>query len=564
MSVVGGWFAALLLVATPLLPLGLLLWTALAASGRRWIAALLSIAPLPGLAAALWARDTSVTFDHGRLQIGLTVDGPRAILLGASALLWSLAGAYTARALADDPRRIRFVVAWLLSLSGCLGVFIAADLGSFYLLYALVSLAAWGLVVHDGTPGARRAAALYVGLAVIGEALLLLAFVLLADAGPGESLRIDHVVAGLAASPRRDQTLVFLLLGFGLKMGLVPLHGWLPIAHPAAPAPGSAVLSGAIIKTGVIGMVLFLPLGTAGLDPALRWEAGWGHWLVVVGFVTAFYTAMVGLSQSNPKTVLAYSSASQMGVVAALIGVGVMQADATAPTIATFYALHHVLTKGALFLGVGVLAVASRGQHRALLIVLLLLGLSIPGLPFSGGSVAKLATKALFDTGPLKLLATLSAIASTMLMLHFALRLWTKGVPSDSTAPRGMLMPWALLALAAVVLPWILLPATTGIGLGAALSLGALWAALWPILAGAAGLFLLRALLAAWKPLARRAEPTIPEGDIIVLLVRGWQAGGRLSRACDPLDRLLRTWWVAGGLLVAALVVMGLVAGGRG
>ena len=97
-------------------------------------------------------------------------------------------------------------------------------------------------------------------------------------------------------------------------MGLVPLHVWLPLAHPAAPMPASAVLSGAIIKAGVIGLIRFLPLDGSLAD----WSAG----LTSLGLVTAFYAVAVGITQANPKTVLAYSSVSQMGFVAAVLGAG--------------------------------------------------------------------------------------------------------------------------------------------------------------------------------------------------------------------------------------------------
>ena len=224
---------------------------------------LLGLAPLPALAAALLASDgPPLVLDQARLQITLALDPPAALLLGVAALLWSAAGFY-ARTYMAGPGRGRFAVWWLLTLTGSLGVFIAADMASFYLTFGLASLAAWGLVVHDGTPRARRAGEIYLVLAVLGEICLLIAFALLAAAIPGESLAIREVAAVLPASPWRDLTLALLIAGFGLKMGLVPLHVWLPLAHPAAPMPASAVLSGVIVKAGVIGLIRFLPVEAA-------------------------------------------------------------------------------------------------------------------------------------------------------------------------------------------------------------------------------------------------------------------------------------------------------------
>jgi formate hydrogenlyase subunit 3/multisubunit Na+/H+ antiporter MnhD subunit len=158
--------------------------------------------------------------------------------------LWLAAGLYAWRYLGSQPNAGRFAVWWLLTLTGSLGVFLAADLASFYLTFSLLSLAACGLVIHDGTPRALRAGTVYLVLAVVGEICLLMAFALLSAATPGATLAIRDAVALLPQSPWRGLTLALLVAGFGLKMGLVPLHVWLPLAHPAAPMPALAVLSG--------------------------------------------------------------------------------------------------------------------------------------------------------------------------------------------------------------------------------------------------------------------------------------------------------------------------------
>ena len=130
---------------------------------------------------------------------------PAALLLGGAALLWSAAGAYARGLSARDPAPRRFAAWWLLTLTGSLGVFIAGDLGSFYLAFAVVSLAAFGLVVHDGTPRARHAAAVYLLLAVVGEACLLLAFALLAADDPRRQPGDPRRRRG-ACPPRRGGT----------------------------------------------------------------------------------------------------------------------------------------------------------------------------------------------------------------------------------------------------------------------------------------------------------------------------------------------------------------------
>ena len=207
--------AQTLLVAALAVPTAMLL-ACLSRSLRARMTDLLALAPLPALAAALLAYDgPPLVLDQARLQITLALDPPAAMLLGVAALLWSAAGLY-ARTYMGQANRSRFAVWWLLSLTGSLGVFMAADMASFYVFFGMASLAAWGLVIHDGTPDTLRAGALYLGLAVLAEICLLMAFALLAAATPGSSLLISDAVALLPTSPGRNATLAFLIAGFGL------------------------------------------------------------------------------------------------------------------------------------------------------------------------------------------------------------------------------------------------------------------------------------------------------------------------------------------------------------
>jgi formate hydrogenlyase subunit 3/multisubunit Na+/H+ antiporter MnhD subunit len=218
---------------------------------RHHMPSLLALAPLPALAAALLVSPgTMLVLPEPPFRMTLALDAPGAMLLGVSALLWSAAGAYASVHLRADPNAGRFAEWWLLTLAGNIGVFIAADLVSFYLTYSVVSLAAWGLIVHDGTLASRRAGIVYVGLAVLGEAFLLMAFVFMAAATSDGSLLIHDAVAALPSSPWRGAALVLLILGFGLKIGLVPGHVWMPLSYTAAPIPVAAALSGSGSRPG--------------------------------------------------------------------------------------------------------------------------------------------------------------------------------------------------------------------------------------------------------------------------------------------------------------------------
>jgi formate hydrogenlyase subunit 3/multisubunit Na+/H+ antiporter MnhD subunit len=378
-----------------------------------------------------------------------------------------------------------------------------------------------------------------MAFALIGEAVLLIAFVMLAAGEPSGSLWIRDVVGALPTSPWRDAALALIIIGFGMKIALAPLHGWMPLTYTAAPIPAAAVLSGAGVKAGVIGLIRFLPLGDA--------FPGWGEALAWVGFISAFYGVAIGVTQRDPKTMLAYSSVSQMGVIAAALGMALASARQGGATEVAFYAANHVLVKAALFLTVGAV-VALGGRARTLaLIVAALLGLSLAGLPLTGGSLAKLAVKDLFGDGAAGLASQLSAAATTALMLAFVMRLARSPREAGALSPR-CLWSWAALAAVALLLPWLLFPA---IGSPAeALEPAKLIDAIWPMLVGAA--------LAAGLWAVDDRLPGIPAGDVIAAEEAAFRASLPLGAAFERVDRDLRQWPAAGlALLMVALALAG-------
>jgi len=509
---------------------------------RHHMPSLLALAPLPALAAALLVSPgTMLVLPEPPFRMTLALDAPGAMLLGVSALLWIAAGAYASIYLRADPNAGRFAEWWLLTLAGNIGVFVAADLVSFYLTYSVVSLAAWGLIVHDGTPASRRAGIVYVGLAVLGEAFLLMAFVFMAAATSNGSLLIRDAVAALPSSPWRGAALVLLMLGFGLKIGLVPGHVWMPLAYTATPIPAAAALSGAGVKAGVIGLIRFLPLGAS--------MPQWGEALAAAGLLSAFYGVVVGITQKNPKTVLAYSSISQMGLLAAALGMSLASGDAEAGLGASFSAAHHVLVKGGLFLAIGLAALAG-ARLWPVLIPAAVLALGLGGLPLTGGALVKLAVKAQFGEGVGGALATISAAGSTLLMLHF-LRCVIRTAPdrTETAQPVGYSGTWLLVAIAAVAVPWALFPAVGRGSPSQALALATLWAALWPVLIGgvlALGLWL-------WED----RLPRVPAGDIVVVGEAATRATVTWGEAVERADGWLRQWPVASVSLLTLVIMLG-------
>jgi formate hydrogenlyase subunit 3/multisubunit Na+/H+ antiporter MnhD subunit len=501
--------------------------------------ALATLAPLPALAAACLAvAGGGFAFELPALRLNLRLDAPGAMLLAAAAIVWICAGVFAAADMRQRPNSARFAVAWLLTLTGSLGVFIAADLLTFYLVYALVSIPAYYLVADDGDAGSVRAGGVYLAFALLGEAFLLIAFVVLAAGEPHGSVQIADVVASLAASPWRDAAIFLLIAGFGMKIALVPLHGWMPLAYTAAPIPAAAALSGAAVKAGVIGLIRFLPFAAG--------AAGFGEALVWLGFISAFYGVALGLTQTNPKTVLAYSSISQMGVIAAVLGMGLAMGDASAPGDAAFYAMNHVLVKAALFLTIGVAATAGGRLGFWSSIVAAVLALSLAGLPLTGGALAKLAVKAPLGDGLASVAATISAVGTTLLMLHFLVRLAASRT-AGAAPSRARLIPWIALAAAAILVPWLMLPAVGG-SVADAVSPAKLWDSLWPLLVGAALAFGLR----GW---AHRL-PQIPAGDIVASQEAAFRATAPLLLAFERIDAAARQWPVAGlSLLTIALAL---------
>lgn len=502
---------------------------------------LLPLAPMPALAAALFVQSgQTLVLPWPLLRAVLSLDQPASMLLGAVALLWIIAGIYAVAWLQDDRKSDIFAVFWLLTLTGSIGVFITADLVSFYLTFSLVSLASYGLVIHAGTGEVRRAGAVCLAFALLGEAFLLLGFVLLAAGNAGSSLLIRDVVAALPGSPWQGGALALVIAGFGLKMGLVPFHMWMPLTYAAAPPPGSAVLSGAVVKAGVIGLLRFLPIGVAWPD--------WGAGLVTIGFLSAFAGAAIGLTQQNPKSVLAYSSISQMGLIAAVLGMSLGAGDGNGITLVAFYATHHVMAKGALFLAAGILAVSGVGKWGLVLVPAAVVALGLGGLPLTGGALAKLAVKGPLGDGIAGTLATVSAVASSWLMTHFLFRLRASASTSRSRPQVAVVLPWLVCAAASIAIPWLLYPYAVAAGADAnTLTPKLLFDGFWPVLCGIA-------LAIA----TRERAPELPQGDLIVVVEHLARITIARAAALERADVVLRRWTLASTLLLTITVVLGI------
>jgi formate hydrogenlyase subunit 3/multisubunit Na+/H+ antiporter MnhD subunit len=472
------------------------------------------------------------------------IDSTGRLFLLFTALVWTIAGVH-ARAYVKTAVH-RYFFFHLLALSGNLGLVVAQDLASFYLFFALMTFSAYGLVVHDRTLEAYRAGRVYVVMSVVGETLLLAAFLLAAATAP--SLALADIRTAAADAPEGPLLLALLLAGFGIKAGAVPLHMWLPLAHPVAPTPASAVLSGCMIKAGLLGWLRFLPLGEAALP-------GWGQFVIALGVAAAFFGVIAGVTQRNPKTVLAYSSVSQMGIINVAVGIGLSDPGAwrfALPAI-PIYAMHHGLAKSALFLGVSAASAVGPLGRRLQRVGLFLPALALAGAPLTSGAIAKVALKDAAAIAPgawagwLDVALPLAAVGTTLLMARF-LAIVSAG---DRHQARGVIVPWAVAVAASTVALWIV-PwwADLGTTPGVTWRPSYVWSAAGPVLLGA-GLTI--GAVAMHRRHVLRAVPEIAPGDILVPLERLWARIRRRPIADvpvagihgppDPVASLASSWY---------------------
>jgi hydrogenase-4 component B len=334
-----------------------------------------------------------------------------------SLVLWLLVGGFSLLSQRHDARAGRYWLFFALCFAGNMLLIAALDAVSFYLGFSLMSLAAYGLVIHNNTAKARRAGRLYLQLAVLGEILLFSGLLLRTSAAGG---RYDWL--SWQAVPLEPLSLSLLLLGLGLKAGFWPLHWWLPQAHPVAPAPASALLSGVMIKAGLLGMLMFIPA----TDTLMQ---QWAPFLLLTGMISAFYGVISGLLHSQPKVILAYSSVSQMGYLLMLFALLSLTGVAALPVLLA-YVVHHGMAKSSLFLYAGMAGEAAGRIWRQALFWLA--ALAMMALPLSSGALVKTGLKtqlaeanlpAWLDVGVLSQLLTAGAVLTALLLLHLAAQL---------------------------------------------------------------------------------------------------------------------------------------------
>lgn len=583
------WHVTAIWLAAGLLPLGMALVSGfvglapdrVATGARRWLTRLAPLGVMPAAILALLGPDAA-RLEVPWLLFGavLELDELGAPLLLMASLLYGVALLAIPRSGTERAPALSALL--LLCFAGNAGVFVAGDAVSFYFFFTLMSFVGYALVIHSRAASARRAGRVYLVFTVLGEGAILAALMLIVDAGG--SLLAD-APAAVADSPARDVIILLLLVGFGVKAGTVPLHVWLPLAHPAAPTPASAVLSGSMVTAGLLGWLRFLPLGEIA-------SPGWGTAFIVVALLGAFLAIPAGVLQADTKVILAYSSISQLGFMAALVGAALLD-PALAPACiaaAVLYAVHHGIAKGALFLGIPLWGAYRRTWLRvAVLAGLAVAALAIAGAPLTSGYLAKYAGKTAVgatvfgDIGgvvaiELAVILPFVGAGSTVLLARAGWVLLRSR--SESTASPALLPAWLALVVAGAALVATLAP-TLSVEVPAVVSAAIWWDQLWPLLLGVALAALALALAARDIGPSWAAHPdgtAVPPGDVVVVEEAALrrvsrvaaQAGSRLGDAADGIRTALRSVpsplplaaraqesldrWRASGIVVLALL----------
>ncbi len=334
-------------------------------AARRWTAAGAVVGAAAGLVLALGVFITGVSFAleaPALLSVGdglvFRLDPLGAFFLTLVGLVAVPSAVYGAgySKVYQGRHSLRFLGAMLnlflltMSLVPC-----AANVLTFLLMWEGMSLTSYFLVMTEADePDTVHAGGWYLAMTHAGLALILAAFLLLVAGAETSTFAALRAGAPALSPTTRDAVFILAMLGFGSKAGIVPLHVWLPRAHPAAPSHVSALMSGVMIKMGVYGVL------RVGLDVLGGGPAWWGALLIGLGGLSAVLGVLYALMENDLKRLLAYSSVENIGLVfigvgagALFLSLGLTSAAGLAFAAGLYHALNHAAFKGLLFLGAG-------------------------------------------------------------------------------------------------------------------------------------------------------------------------------------------------------------------
>lgn len=311
------------------------------------LASIMNFLAIQGGAILEW-RSGSV----GIFAPALRIDALSGLFSLFSAFVWLAAGIYMYSYMQHEKRTLSFYVFYLVTLGATQGIFLAGNFVTLLVFFEIMTVTSFFWVIHRQDKEALRSGYFYLflgiaaGLLIAGAIALLLISGTTLEIGSGAIMPVNKAMFGWA--------IFMMIVGFGIKAGMAPLHIWLPMAHPVAPTPGSALLSGILIKSGAYGLLRTGQLANWGLADLVPWA---GTLVVIAGVVTMLLGVGLALLQGNAKRLLAYHSVSQMGYIILGIGTALVLKTNGAYGVsgAIFHSLNHALFKSALFLGVGII-----------------------------------------------------------------------------------------------------------------------------------------------------------------------------------------------------------------
>lgn len=363
-----------------------------------------------------------------------------------------------------------------------LGLATAHEFGNFYVFWELMTWTSYFLVIHEQTQKALRAGLVYFLMCAAGAYIMHFGILLLhAQTGSFEfgviAAQIDRIEPAIGAAA----ALCF-FIGFAVKAGLVPLHSWLPLAHPEAPASISGPLSGILTKAGLFGLVkvLYLIFGAGALARFAANGSDIGLLITLLGCATLLYGEVMALVQTEIKRMLAYSTLAQVGEIAAVLGLG----TSLASSAALLHVTNHAVMKTLLFFAAGAFILQSGKRNLSDLAGLgrkmpftagcyALATVAIMGLPPFSGFISKfLMIVAAVNAGevPVAALLLLGSVIAAFYYLRVVRLLFFHPYTGPETvqeAPWSMLAAMGVLAAAIVaggVLPGVQLDAVRAIG----------------------------------------------------------------------------------------------------
>jgi len=295
-------------------------------------------------------------------SLALRLDGVSALFLLPTFLLGGLCALYGHEYLVATHLGDRSGRAWFffnVLVGSIVVVLLARNVVLFLVAWEVMAVSSFFLVTLEDEKGqVREAGWTYLVASHLGTAVIITLFALLGSRAGSLDFR-DFAAVAVGEGSRAGPLFILALVGFGVKAGLMPLHVWLPEAHPAAPTHVSALMSGVMIKTGIYGIVRMLGF----LGPPAPW---WGWVLIGAGAVSGIAGVLFALAQSDLKRLLAYSSVENIGIITMGLGVGVLGMSSGTPWLAALgfagallHIVNHAIFKGLLFLGAGAVLTAA-------------------------------------------------------------------------------------------------------------------------------------------------------------------------------------------------------------